>query len=160
MSNRNRPPAVDPVNPAALIRGSRSASTPGWSPKTIPNTPGGRPAACTAWRASGASSTGRPGCDGWALTTTGQPLASAEAVSPPSTLKANGKLLAPKISTGPSGSSQRRRAGRGGGVRDAPQVAAVGHDRGKQPELAAGPGDLAGQPGERQPRFLRRQLAE
>ncbi len=45
---------------------------------------------------------------------TGQPLASAEAVSPPRMLKANGKLLAAKISTGPAGSSQRRSSGRGG----------------------------------------------
>ena len=114
MSNRNRPPAVEPVNPAARTRGSRSASTPGWSPKTMPNTPGGSPASATAWRASSPSSADRPGCEGCALTSTGQPLASAEAVSPPSTLNANGKLLAPKISTGPSGSSQRRSAGRGG----------------------------------------------
>ena len=34
-----------------------------------------------------------PGCAGWPFTTTGQPAASAEAVSPPATEKASGKLL-------------------------------------------------------------------
>jgi hypothetical protein len=34
------------------------------------------------------------GCPGWALTMTGQPAAHADAVSPPATEKANGKLLA------------------------------------------------------------------
>ena len=57
-------------------------------------------------------------CDvaGWdpcALTMTGQPAASAEAVSPPGTEKASGKLLAPNTATGPIGTSIRRRSGRG-----------------------------------------------
>jgi len=50
------------------------------------------------------------------LTITGQPAASADAVSPPQTLNANGKLLAAKTSTGPSGTSTRRRSGRGTGL--------------------------------------------
>jgi hypothetical protein len=37
----------------------------------------------------------------------------AEAVSPPGTEKASGKLLAPNTATGPSGTSMRRRSGRG-----------------------------------------------
>ena len=37
-----------------------------------------------------------PGCASCAFTTTGQPAAKAEAVSPPATENANGKLLAPK----------------------------------------------------------------
>jgi hypothetical protein len=43
---------------------------------------------------------------GWAecpLTTTGQPAASAAAVSPPAVEKASGKFEAPKTATGPIG---------------------------------------------------------
>ena len=58
-----------------------------------------------------------PGWASWALTTTGQPAASAEAVSPPATEKASGKLLAPKTATGPSGMERWRMSGRGNGVR-------------------------------------------
>ena len=54
------------------------------------------------------------GWSGWALTTTGQPAASALAVSPPGTLNANGKLEAAKTATAPSGTFQRRSSGRGG----------------------------------------------
>ena len=43
-----------------------------------------------------------PGWAGCALTTTGQPAARAEAVSPPATENASGKLLAPNTATGPS----------------------------------------------------------
>ena len=42
-----------------------------------------------------------------------QPAASADAVSPPGTEKANGKLDAPKTPTGPIGRSILRRSGRG-----------------------------------------------
>jgi hypothetical protein len=49
------------------------------------------------------------------LTTTGQPAASAEAVSPPATEKANGKLLAANTATTPaSGCFIRRTSGLGG----------------------------------------------
>ena len=41
------------------------------------------------------------GCDGCALTTTGQPAANADALSPPITEKANGKLLAANIPATP-----------------------------------------------------------
>ena len=54
-----------------------------------------------------------PGCEGWPLTITGQPAASAEAVSPPAVENASGKLEAPKTATGPSGTSMRRTSGRG-----------------------------------------------
>ena len=53
---------------------------------------------------------------GWelcALITTGFPAASAEAVSPPTTENANGKLLAPNTATGPIGTSIRRTSGPG-----------------------------------------------
>ncbi len=46
-----------------------------------------------------------PGCAGCPLKITGQPEAKAEAVSPPATEKASGKLLAPKTATGPMGMS-------------------------------------------------------
>ena len=46
-----------------------------------------------------------PGCAGCPFTTTVHPAASAEAVSPPATEKASGKLLAPKTATGPMGIS-------------------------------------------------------
>src|SRR6185436_18225221 len=58
-----------------------------------------------------------PGCAGCALTTTGQPAASAEAVSPPPTEKASGKLLAPNTATGPMAMLRRRRSERGSGLR-------------------------------------------
>ncbi len=54
-----------------------------------------------------------PGCAGWPLTTTGHPAASAEAVSPPATEKASGKLDAPNTATGPSGTSASRKSGFG-----------------------------------------------
>ncbi len=57
---------------------------------------------------------------GWvecALTTTGQPAASVNAVSPPATEKANGKFEAPNTATGPSGIMGRRRSGRGSDLR-------------------------------------------
>src|SRR5437868_6052384 len=44
----------------------------------------------------------------------GHPTAKAEAVSPPATEKAKGKLLAPKTATGPIGINIRRISGRGG----------------------------------------------
>ena len=113
MSNNARPPAMEPVNDAALISGARSAATPASVPKMRPRTPVGAPAAaraCWTWAAVAAESSGWPG---WALTTTGHPAARAEAVSPPATLKANGKLLAAKTKTGPSGCRIRRRSGRG-----------------------------------------------
>ncbi len=48
-----------------------------------------------------------------ALTTTGFPAASAEAVSPPQAPNANGKFPAPNTTTGPSGRSTRRTSGFG-----------------------------------------------
>jgi len=49
------------------------------------------------------------------LTITGQPAASAEAVSPPATENANGKLLAPNTATGPSAIWRSRKSTRGSG---------------------------------------------
>ena len=57
-----------------------------------------------------------PGCDGWPLTITGQPAASADAVSPPAVENASGKLEAPNTATGPSGTCMRRTSGLGIGT--------------------------------------------
>ena len=46
---------------------------------------------------------------------TGQPAASAEAVSPPATEKAKGKLLAPNTATGPIATFLNLRSGLGRG---------------------------------------------
>ena len=81
------------------------------------NTPAGKPSAFTASARITATSSLVPGCAGCAFTTTGQPAASAEAVSPPATENASGKLLAPKTATGPSGRSIERKSGRGSGCR-------------------------------------------
>jgi hypothetical protein len=48
------------------------------------------------------------------LSTTGQPAAKADAVSPPATENASGKLLAPNTATGPIPIRRMRRSGRGG----------------------------------------------
>ena len=78
-----------------------------------------------AARSSCATSSPVPGCDGWPLTTTGQPAASAEAVSPPAVLNASGKLLAPNTATGPIGTSMRRMSGRGIGVASGSAVSMI-----------------------------------
>ena len=59
------------------------------------------------------------------MTTTGQPAASAEAVSPPAVEKASGKLLAPKTATGPMGTSMRRTSGRGIGLASGSAVSMI-----------------------------------
>ena len=89
------------------------------------------------------------GCDSCALTTTGQPAASAEAVSPPATENAKGKFDAANTATGPTGRTIRRSPGTPCGRRagDHVQVAAVGQHVAEHPQLAGGAGHLAGQPG-------------
>jgi hypothetical protein len=69
-----------------------------------------------AWIASATISL-VPGCAECPFTTTGQPAASAEAVSPPATEKASGKFEAPNTATGPMGRCTMRRSGRGRGWR-------------------------------------------
>ncbi len=91
------------MNVAARIRGSRSMASPASSPSTSWSVPSGSPAATSAADAASATrrdSSGWPGC---AFTTTGQPTASADAVSPPATENANGKFDAAKFRTGPTG---------------------------------------------------------
>jgi hypothetical protein len=83
------------------------------------------------------------------LAITGQPAASAEAVSPPATEKASGKLLAPKTTTGPSGRNIERTSGFGTGWRCGSALIDPGIDPapspisiGKHPELIAGATNL------------------
>ena len=79
--------------------------------------PGGIPAALIASMTAPAASSDVAGCAGCAFTTTGHPAASADAVSPPATENANGKLLAANTATGPMGISMRRMSGFGSGLR-------------------------------------------
>ena len=97
------PPRTDPVNPAAAMAGCRSSRTPAGTPYTTANVPGGAPAPASAPDTIWAVSTEVCGCPSCALTTTGQPAASADAVSPPATENANGKLDAANTATGPTG---------------------------------------------------------
>ena len=84
-------------------------------PNNSENVPSGRPWAWTAVRMARPTNSEVPGCAGCALTITGAPAARAEAVSPPATEKASGKLLAEKTATGPSGIYRWRRSGLGNG---------------------------------------------
>ncbi|KGS26697.1 hypothetical protein X941_4274 [Burkholderia pseudomallei MSHR5569] len=93
------------MNATAQIAGCRTNRTPTSTdvPWTIWTIPAG--SCCAESTAQASSKTARessvwPGC---AFTTTGHPAANAEAVSPPSTENANGKLLAANIATGPMG---------------------------------------------------------
>ena len=106
------------MKPTAAIAG---ASTSAWAISSDAagrwaNVPSGSPASATAADSSRATSSLVPGCDGWPLTITGTPAASAEAVSPPAVEKASGKLEAPNTATGPIGASMRRTSGRGIGL--------------------------------------------
>ncbi|KAG1245188.1 hypothetical protein G6F68_015163 [Rhizopus microsporus] len=87
------------------------------APNSSENVPSGRPCVATAAWITRPTISEAPGWALWALTMTGQPAASADAVSPPATEKASGKLLAPKTATGPSGTLARRRSARGSGWR-------------------------------------------
>lgn len=112
-SKSARPPAVEPVKAPARTPGSTSASRPASSPTSSVKRSSGAPASASARRTTSAVATERRRWPGWALSSTGHPAASAEAVSPPATLNAKGKLPAPKTTTGPSGTIVRRRSGRG-----------------------------------------------
>src|SRR5215472_9414691 len=105
------PPRADPVNPAAAIAGCFSSRTPASTPNTTAKVPAGAPTPASAWATIRAVSSDVRGCPSWALTTTGQPAASAEAVSLPATENANGKFDAANTATGPMGRFTRRRPG-------------------------------------------------
>ncbi|GIV57732.1 MAG: hypothetical protein KatS3mg042_0645 [Rhodothermaceae bacterium] len=123
-SKRARPARSEPVKPTARVCGCRTSASPvsGVAPWRREKVPGGKPVAATARSMARPTSSEVPGCAGWALHTTGQPAASAEAVSPPATEKARGKLLAPKTTTGPRGTSIRRTSGFGTGRRSGSAV--------------------------------------
>jgi hypothetical protein len=145
-----QPPLREPVKPTALIRGSLTRAMPTSRPEPYSSETrlrAGRTASprATAWPTSSLV----PGWALCALTTTGQPAASAEAVSPPATEKASGKLLAPNTATGPRGSGAG--AGRhaaAAGARAGPvdphiQPFAGTYGTGKGAQLAAGAATFA-----------------
>ncbi len=117
--SRASPPRLEPVKPTAMTRGSCTSAWPRArsGPEISENTPSGSPASRTAASIAAPASALVPGCAGWPRTSTGQPAASAAAVSPPATENASGKLLAPNTATGPTGMRRRRRSGRGSGLR-------------------------------------------
>ena len=96
---------LEPVKATAAVCSEVTMEVPACKPATSPRTQSGAPASRSATAASRPSSTDRCGCAGCALATTGQPAASADAVSLPRTPKANGKLLAPNTATGPKGAA-------------------------------------------------------
>ncbi len=77
------------------------------------STPSGAPTLPAARTSAACTATDSAGCELCALATTGQPAAIAAAVSPPATENANGKLDAPNIAIGPTGTSSRRTSASG-----------------------------------------------
>ncbi|MNG12601.1 hypothetical protein D3C84_962230 [compost metagenome] len=77
----------------------------------LEKTPFGIPVLLAALIIAEATNSPVPACSGCDFTTTGQPAASALAVSPPAVEKARGKLLAPKTATGPIGICNLRISG-------------------------------------------------
>ena len=118
-SNSARPPRSDPVKPTALISGCCTSACPTSSPPPWinENTPAGMSQAVMAAAIAAATTSAVPGCAWCPLTTTGQPAAKADAVSPPAVEKASGKFDAPKTATGPIGRWIIRKSDRGKGVR-------------------------------------------
>ncbi|MNL32951.1 hypothetical protein D3C87_1548350 [compost metagenome] len=114
-----RPPWREPVNPTALMAGCATSASPMVRPAPISreNTPSGMPVRCAAFCTARPTSSDVPRCALCALTITGAPAASADAVSPPATENARGKLLAPNTATGPSGTFAWRKSARGSGWR-------------------------------------------
>ena len=114
-----RPARSDPVNATAWVRGwrTRARLVAGSSAFSRENVPSGSPVRATARAMAPATNSEVPGCAGCPLTITGFLAAKADAVSPPATEKARGKLLAPNTTTGPSGISMRRKSGRASGLR-------------------------------------------
>jgi hypothetical protein len=126
------PPASDPVKPTALMAGCCTSADPTKAPepKISAKVPAGRPHSRRLRQMTCPTISLVPGCAVCALTITGLPAASAEAVSPPATEKASGKLLAAKTATGPSGRSTERRSALGIGVRSgsAGSMRAMAHE--------------------------------
>ena len=113
------PPVCEPVKAMALMAGwaARAWPTTRPAPNSSENTPPGSPHASTAAATADPANSAVPGWALWALTITGQPAASAEAVSPPVTENASGKLLGPNTATGPTPMWRWRTSGAGRGAR-------------------------------------------
>src|SRR5688572_9405867 len=79
------PPSKDPVNPTALTFGCSTSAFPTSkeAPCTCENTAGGNPHDCATAATRVATASEVCACAGCAFTITGQPAASAHAVSPP-----------------------------------------------------------------------------
>ena len=101
----------EPVNPAAWMTGCCTSAFPASRPSTRASEPAGAPAASSAPATIAAVRSDSRGWPEWALTITGFPAARAEAVSPPATENANGKLEAENTATGPTPMSMRRSSG-------------------------------------------------
>ena len=99
------PPEVEPVKAPAAMAGWRMSVTPTSRPPpcTMPIKAEGKPWSFNTFCANACTRLDNIKWPVWALTTTGQPAAKAEAVSPPNTENANGKLLAENMATGPKG---------------------------------------------------------
>src|SRR3984957_19760704 len=95
ISNNARPPRVEPVKPTARIDGWRTRPAPASTPRITEMVDSGAPDSLRASAISSAQRNDVLRCPSCALTRTGQPAARADAVSPPATENANGKLLAP-----------------------------------------------------------------
>ena len=129
-------------------------------PNSSENVPAGMPLSATASLMARATSSEVPGCASWALTTTGQPAASAEAVSPPATENASGKLRRAEHGDRAErdqalahvGARQRGAIGKRG-VDAGAVPAAVAQHAGEQSQLTGGATDLAGDAGLRKAGF-------
>src|SRR5436189_8435 len=112
------PPLYEPVNPTAFTCGCFTSCIPVLvpSPNNTEKTPSGIPVLRAAVCIALPTIADVAGCELCAFTITGHPAASAEAVSPPATENANGKLLAPKTTTGPRAININRRSGFGTGA--------------------------------------------
>ena len=116
VSKSARPARSDPVNATAATSGADASAWPrsAAAPCSTWNQAAGAPTRSTAALTAAPVTALVAGCPGCALSTTGQPAAKADAVSPPAVLNANGKFEAANTATGPIGVATRRWSGRGG----------------------------------------------
>ena len=126
------PAAREPVKPPAFTSGCFTSADPMREPgpNSSEKAPSGSPHSRTLSRTACPTSSPVPGWAAWHLTMTGFPAANADAVSPPATENANGKLLAPNTTTGPSGRKRERTSGLGSGLRSgsARSIRAASHE--------------------------------
>ncbi len=106
------PPLILPVKPIPFTAGCIIKCCPTSMPLLfkLEKTPLGIPVCSAALIIAEATNSPVPACIGWLFTITGQPAASALAVSPPAVENAKGKLLAPKTTIGPMGHNILRRS--------------------------------------------------